>query len=270
MNDMEQDENDSLTRRDGWPHSQLENFRKNVRARRERLGLSQSELAAAVSDMGVPMVHQTIYRVEVGPRAVRLEEAAAISEALDATLVELVESPEVATMRQALDAADKSLTDLSNMELVKAQRRVAEIADGLEDSGGLDANLRQEVSTLLAQSVMDSARWALERDDSLAPSPDDGAFKRFWKFIQRETMAALPGVRLWTQESDQQTYEFSQFDPAKVGAGDVYPLLCKHGEPPTAGTIEAILANAFAAGVVPEQALNKPRSDDSAGAAEAG
>ncbi len=62
-------------------------FAANVRARRELRGLSQTDLAQAVADLGHRSFRQqTIAEIEAGNRAVKLDEALALSRALGISL----------------------------------------------------------------------------------------------------------------------------------------------------------------------------------------
>ena len=66
-----------------------EHFRKNLRARREALGVSQAALAEDLERLGYPLVQQTIAKIESGKRPVRLDEAVALARALDTSLDQL-------------------------------------------------------------------------------------------------------------------------------------------------------------------------------------
>ena len=97
-------------------------FRKQLRKERERLGWSQADLAEKLSKAGVPMIHTTIAKIEGGDRAVRVDEAAGIAEALDVPLDWMLgrqTTGPAAEMRYALrklqETAQDTITDLNAM-----------------------------------------------------------------------------------------------------------------------------------------------------------
>lgn len=68
----------------------------NVRALRERNGLSQEELAQRMSERGFGFSQATIWKIESGQRPVKISEAVALSEALELPRWRsLTEEPEV-------------------------------------------------------------------------------------------------------------------------------------------------------------------------------
>ncbi|WP_353650083.1 helix-turn-helix transcriptional regulator [Nakamurella sp. A5-74] len=67
-----------------------EAFAVNVRSTRDRLDMSQADLAEAVRLRGHPFHQTTIYKIETGARRVNLSEAVAIAQVLDTPLNELV------------------------------------------------------------------------------------------------------------------------------------------------------------------------------------
>lgn len=69
-----------------------ENFGGNVRARREALGWSQSELARRMNDAGWPKYSQiTVARTEDSSRGTRLDEALALANVLGADMPSMLE-----------------------------------------------------------------------------------------------------------------------------------------------------------------------------------
>ena len=62
------------------------NFAANVRETRERLKMSQGELARRMSDQGIPYYQQTVRRVEDGKRKVSVGEGGALAEILRTTV----------------------------------------------------------------------------------------------------------------------------------------------------------------------------------------
>lgn len=66
-------------------------FRVRVRRERERLKMSQADLAEMLSDMGLKGIYPTtIAKIESGERAVRIDEAAALSKVFEVSLDALV------------------------------------------------------------------------------------------------------------------------------------------------------------------------------------
>lgn len=61
-------------------------FRKTLRRERERRRWSQADLAKKLTESGVPMYHTTIAKIEAGERAVRVDEAAGLADALEVPL----------------------------------------------------------------------------------------------------------------------------------------------------------------------------------------
>ncbi|MFD5218061.1 helix-turn-helix domain-containing protein [Streptomyces tendae] len=89
------------------------NFVLRMRLMREARGISQAEVAARVTRMGVPLPQQTIARIETGKRSLRLDEAAAIARALNVELPDLMSAPvEVRNARKQLQEAQKRLQKL--------------------------------------------------------------------------------------------------------------------------------------------------------------
>lgn len=69
-------------------------FVRNMKARREKLGISQTDLATRMKERGFPFHQQTVQRIEQSenPRPVRLGEALAISQILEEPLSALLQS----------------------------------------------------------------------------------------------------------------------------------------------------------------------------------
>lgn len=90
-----------------------ENFGGNVRARREALGWSQSELARRMNDVGWPKYSQiTVARTEDSTRGTRLDEALALAHVLEVDVPAMLQPPghtaAVGNLRSALQEADSS------------------------------------------------------------------------------------------------------------------------------------------------------------------
>lgn len=236
MNDQ-QETAEGAVERDGhgWPQSQLANFRRNVKDRRERQGLSQGDIAEAVTDLGLPMLQQTVYRIEAGSRAVRLEEAAAVAEVLGNTVVELFEAPEVKSLVEALDVLEQDWLGPALREFMYSQLRLAALADQLEQSGDLTDELRERVQASLRQSSLSVDRHTLERVVAADASAGEGEHTTFWRCAQHEALSPLPGIRL-RANGGAQMYDVESMDPSEL-----IELNHRLGPPPSRGTIEGIV-----------------------------
>src|SRR4051794_35884755 len=90
---------------------------ENVGVLRRGSGMTQTELAEAVSERGIPFRQQTIVKIEKGQRPLRLREADAIAAALGVDLAALVdERPgfnRTAVLVRAVNLCDNTLSELS-------------------------------------------------------------------------------------------------------------------------------------------------------------
>ncbi|GIT80216.1 hypothetical protein LLS1_18850 [Leifsonia sp. LS1] len=105
---------------------------RNVKLARERAGLSQSELAARLTSMGVGGFHQTtVARIESGTRVLRLAEALAIARLLDYRVEELVESEESTSLRWEYDSLSKGVEAFwsAGQELMRVRLLTAQSLD---------------------------------------------------------------------------------------------------------------------------------------------
>lgn len=108
------------------------NIARNVRSARERRGISQSELARRVTEVGVTGFHQTtIARIESGTRALRASEAIAVCEVLKVTFEMLAASHGADQLHRASEAARSSAAafDAAVLDLLEAQRALARQID---------------------------------------------------------------------------------------------------------------------------------------------
>jgi transcriptional regulator with XRE-family HTH domain len=85
-----------------------QNVATNMRAFRERSGLSQEELAQRMSERGFGFSQATIWKIESGQRPVKISEAVALSEALELPRwLDLTEEPEVSRHHADLTLANR-------------------------------------------------------------------------------------------------------------------------------------------------------------------
>lgn len=124
------------TRHPGVPAPKAEaNFALRMRLLREARGISQAEIAARVTRMGMALPQQTIARIETGKRSLRLDEATAIARALSVDLFDMLSDPvEVRDARNQLKAAEADLGSLraarldADVELEKLDRARVELS----------------------------------------------------------------------------------------------------------------------------------------------
>lgn len=107
-------------------------FRENMRATREQEGISQGELSKRLTDAGWTVFHQTtVARIESGNRPVKLDEAAAIAQALNSTLPILITSPKAVGILYAV-TEDTALLLESHDEAVERLRYLAAVRQSLK------------------------------------------------------------------------------------------------------------------------------------------
>lgn len=154
------------------------NIGRNLRSARERAGMSQTELARQVTDLGLIGVHQTtIARIEAGKRSLRAAEALAFGRVLETSIEYLAESAMNASLRsahstlgQAVEAFTQALRTLQSERWLLAgtlDSRFPYSDDGVASlttvSAEIDPSLYDHVEeTLFANSSpIDLLRYAL-------------------------------------------------------------------------------------------------------------
>ena len=136
-----------------------ERFATNIRETRERLGLSQGELARRMAELGWPYWQQTVRRVESGERKVSVGEAAALARILRADVGRL--------MLPGREASAAGLIESASHRAFRAHDQIMEwTADLLTAQGQLAANVplaeRAEFAgTPLMVRLLPQARQAL-------------------------------------------------------------------------------------------------------------
>lgn len=133
------------------------NFRKHLVAQRERSGLSQTGLAKRLADRGLPFHQQTIQRLELGDRAVRLDEAFVIADEIGLKLEDMVKPLNSALApayyaiqdleRTVREVARETLDDHLNRTLDATTRVIVEFEDFMER--GSEA-YKRELAVLVA------------------------------------------------------------------------------------------------------------------------
>ncbi|GAA1551541.1 helix-turn-helix transcriptional regulator [Brevibacterium picturae] len=201
------------------PDRTAENFRANMVKYREELGLSPGDIAQRLNEGGYSSFYrQTIQRVENGDRALRLDEAFAISEILGKTVQEMTDSKMETDLIDALhrvEVKSGGLVSIAAGEKLSAQAILAETADLLAESGKLSEQHAERVLAALAESVIGDARGAAEKAATLPDHSARGKFGNYWLCAQREAMSTLPGYRINVFEhGDQMRVGLLHLDPA--------------------------------------------------------
>lgn len=96
-----------------------------ARAYREKLGLTQDEIAAAMTARGHRMRQSTVAKIEAAQRPVRVNEAVALAAVLHADLPALLAGPAQQDRQDALAAARDEERELAG-QLRQAERRLEE------------------------------------------------------------------------------------------------------------------------------------------------
>lgn len=105
-------------------------FAANLRAARERAGLSQADLAAKMAAENFPFHQQTVDRIEKGTRRVSIDEAPLLASAVGST-VDALFRPRGLALDAAVIAAETRDARGAYSEAVKEVRRFASITDRL-------------------------------------------------------------------------------------------------------------------------------------------
>jgi transcriptional regulator with XRE-family HTH domain len=136
-------------------------FVRQMRRRRALLDLSQSELAERVAELGGGLYQQTIAKIESGQRALRLQEADLIAQALGTTVSQM--------LSQSIDAPEEEPEQMDVDEIISrataAQRRRDEAAAQLAAVRMEEARAREDVQvaqTRAAAAAAHAARVAAE------------------------------------------------------------------------------------------------------------
>ncbi|MBL3670194.1 helix-turn-helix transcriptional regulator [Streptomyces sp. M2CJ-2] len=140
-------------------------FVRQMRRRRALLDLSQAELAERVAELGGSLYQQTIAKIESGQRAVRLQEADLIAQALGTTVSQM--------LSRSIGDATGSPAKMDIDELIAgakaAQRRRDELAVQLAAVRAEEARAREEMhvaQTRTAGAAALAARVAAELEEA--------------------------------------------------------------------------------------------------------
>ncbi|WP_402843721.1 helix-turn-helix domain-containing protein [Microbacterium sp. GXS0129] len=148
-----------------------QNIGRNMRAQREQLGISQSELARQLTDIGIAGMHQTtIARIESGSRSLRAAEAIAVARVLNVSIDQLAQSKELVRMRWWVTILMERVARFHESARQLVQERVL-VASQMDIRFPLDAD-RIFIREQLAKAGVDMAAYeavegALNRSDPL-------------------------------------------------------------------------------------------------------
>ena len=137
----------------------------SLKARRERMGLTQSQVSAAMNEMGLKLDQSGLSRVEKGKRALTVGEAAAYARALSTTLEEALRNDPldmlIADTRAKLRALENSRANAvaalgtysSQMERLSEALDVAlEFIDAHSGNASLQARIEASLIPVLKDS----------------------------------------------------------------------------------------------------------------------
>jgi transcriptional regulator with XRE-family HTH domain len=168
----------------------------NLRALRERGGLSQDEVARRVSERGFGFTQATIWKIESGQRPVRVSEAVALSEALELPRWhDLTEEPE---------------TSRHHAELTQANRRALQAHSALKAAAAAFLEAQLHVSLAVRHA----------RDDGIAISQ----LHTSWLDIPAEQAVIEARVESAGQDESRQR----EFDEVSA----IMAVLREHGHAP--------------------------------------
>lgn len=123
------------------PESVAESFARRLREEREKVGISQTALAHRLSErLGVTIYSTAVTKMENGSRAIKIEEAVAVAEIFDVSLISLV------TERDPVDARLEEL----RRELGRQQARLDEAQNEYQQAMVAMAHIEQEIEHLEA------------------------------------------------------------------------------------------------------------------------
>ncbi|MGO2111924.1 MAG: helix-turn-helix domain-containing protein [Pseudoclavibacter sp.] len=152
------------------------NFIANMRRRRESLGMSQSDLAAQMADLGWKTFRQaTVSRLEKGDRPLRLAEAEALAQILRSNVTAMVRPAVEREIVEALDALAEDITlaasgaAVARSDFQAAKDGIKASSDFLAPGAGDSKGERAQV-----QAALDATAKAVEQAERIIDlSADD-------------------------------------------------------------------------------------------------
>lgn len=201
------------------------NVATNVRALRERNGVSQEELAQRMSERGFGFSQATIWKIESGQRPVKISEAVALSEALDLpSWRSLTEEPEVSRHYSELTQANRvtkqaydALKAAAALYL-RAQIDLSFAVRMAQDAGLTVTELYTSWLDVPAEKVIIEARVESAHDDDVKMREVDEV--NAVMAALREHGYAPPRPEDWIHDGDEPATESTDADPAKDSGGE--------------------------------------------------
>ncbi|MFF1321476.1 helix-turn-helix transcriptional regulator [Streptomyces chartreusis] len=209
----------------GAGHMAEDIFVRQMKRLRAAHGLSQSELADRVTELGGSLYQQTIAKIESGQRAVRLQEADLIAKALRSSVSEMLAA--------AIDKADADpeanpeTMDIESLlaRVQAAQRRRDGLAANLHDARRAEAEARValDAAEARAAAAMAEARRAQAHHDEVQAELHyltrislnrQAEFNRVYGPRWREKMSTRPPITV-----EELTRRFEE-KPSDLGEGD--------------------------------------------------
>ena len=147
---------------DGW-------FGTNLRAARERRGLSQAALAERMKGRGFAFHTMTVNRIEQGERPPRLVEAVALAEIVNSDLSRLLRVPDQEKALADLEEFTARLRDSLNgfasstVMLYRDHRPAVRKMIAAAEHAGLEESEISEARRLLRREPLDEVKEILER-----------------------------------------------------------------------------------------------------------
>jgi transcriptional regulator with XRE-family HTH domain len=127
-------------------------FARRLRLERDRLGISQAELARRIAEiLGTNVDPSAVTRIEQQVRAVRLDEAVAAAQALDVPLMVLVsedgEAENEAQLQQYLAelAAAQRQWEKNRLEVLRISKAIQVLGGEGHLQGGVDPRLLESI-----------------------------------------------------------------------------------------------------------------------------
>ncbi|MFJ4999890.1 helix-turn-helix transcriptional regulator [Microbacterium sp. NPDC088619] len=161
-------------------------FRANMKSAREAIGMTQTDLAHRLKDMGLPFHQQTVQRVETGLRPVRLDEAFAIAMVLGVIdMKDMVDTETSVTLEAVRGHMRRHRRDLESaiQEYEQARASFAALMDQIPESEQKpwDAEIAESTLAMTAETIAQDWR---ERNPDFAAEVFERAEGR-WQQLYR-------------------------------------------------------------------------------------
>lgn len=199
-------------------------FGINLRAAREAAGLSQSDVARAMSDAGHAWYQTTTSRVEAGDRPVRLTEARQLAELVGVSLDDLVRPPRYIQLRRfvaetsarALEYVEQ-LED-ATIELLTFQDALSSAREELRSRGGGFGGDAIDAAMARPEDIVRRARAIYDRETGREQKPNplrDAAVLKLQELLRQHGWGDVDAAKVM-QDPDVLL-------PLIINAGDLHP-----------------------------------------------